>query len=396
MAKKRANRFPLHLHKSGQYRKIIAGKAYYFGTDREQALQRYIREAPALYSGQGRNPVPTPADNTSIKTLCNLYLAHQDAQVSIGHIKYAHMYGLQRRLRAFASHVGPDTLVCSITTMTIQQYRAKLIGDGLAPNTINNHLRSIKALFNWALENEVIQTAPKLKAVKVVKVKRADRQTFTPDEIKRLLDMAGVQLKAMILLGLNCGFGCSDCADLRWENIDLANGRISYPRTKTGVERNFPLWPATVEALNRVPRRGDRVFITNHGNPWLRKTKGSSVTNPISIEFCKLLRKAGIQAQAGTGFYTLRRTAATLAAETGDVFAVKGLLGHADLTMASTYVQQGQLTAQTDKAIRHTADRLDLTGPGNPGQQPSSSRDGEPAQLTEPGDGPETHQATDA
>jgi integrase len=33
-------------------------------------------------------------------------------------------------------------------------------------------------------------------------------------------------------------------------------------------------------------------------------------------------------------FYTLRRTAATIAARSGDPFAVQRLLGHADLQMA--------------------------------------------------------------
>ena len=41
----------------------------------------------------------------------------------------------------------------------------------------------------------------------------------------------------------------------------------------------------------------------------------------------------------GTGFYALRRTAATMAAKSGDPFAVQRLLGHVDLTMATIYVQ---------------------------------------------------------
>lgn len=35
--------------------------------------------------------------------------------------------------------------------------------------------------------------------------------------------------------------------------------------------------------------------------------------------------------QKGTGFYTLRRTAATIAAQSGDVFAVQRLLGHTNI-----------------------------------------------------------------
>ena len=52
------------------------------------------------------------------------------------------------------------------------------------------------------------------------------------------------------------------------------------------------------------------------------------------------------------GFYALRRTAATIAARSGDPFAVQRLLGHADLQMATRYVQD--VSEQTDKVIENS------------------------------------------
>jgi len=69
--------------------------------------------------------------------------------------------------------------------------------------------------------------------------------------------------------------------------------------------------------------------------------------------FANFIGRDRLVGEKGTGFYTLRRTAATIAAGTGDVFAVQGILGHADLAMASTYVQKNKLTPQTDRAIEH-------------------------------------------
>jgi integrase len=63
------------------------------------------------------------------------------------------------------------------------------------------------------------------------------------------------------------------------------------------------------------------------------------------------MKRADIRAPKGTGFYTLRRTAATIAARSGDPFAVQRLLGHVDLTMATRYVQD--VSKQTDKAIEN-------------------------------------------
>ncbi len=72
----------------------------------------------------------------------------------------------------------------------------------------------------------------------------------------------------------------------------------------------------------------------------------------VSKKFSKLIKKANIKTEKGVGFYTLRRTAATLAARSGDPFAVQKLLGHADLKMATTYVQD--VSEQTDRVINNS------------------------------------------
>ena len=179
-------------------------------------------------------------------------------------------------------------------------------------------------------------------------------------QIQKLLENASTQMRAMIWLGLNCGFGCTDCAELCWDNLDLKNFRVSFPRGKTGIDRNLPLWPETVEALKQVAKSGELVFYTSKGNPWLRTIQSTdrqgnqkyTKNDAISKNFSKLLNKTGVKTEKGVGFYTLRRTAATLTAESGDPFAVQRLLGHANLKMATTYVQD--VSEQTDRAINNS------------------------------------------
>ena len=74
--------------------------------------------------------------------------------------------------------------------------------------------------------------------------------------------------------------------------------------------------------------------------------------NKITPTFSRLMKKVGIHAPKGTGFYALRRTAATMAARSGDPFAVQRLLGHVDLTMATRYVQD--VSEQTDRVIENS------------------------------------------
>ena len=354
-AHKRHNKFPLTLHPTGQYCKKIRGKICYFGKDRSEALRLYHEQATSLHAGCGR--VATAESDPSLRTLCNLYLEHQEGRATIGEITHRHYYDLKSRLREFAKFIGPNQKISEVVTLQIQDYRQKLIKSGRRPDTINTKLSAVKSLFNWAGENGVIRHGPNLKAIKKVPVRKTERQIFTPGEVQLLLEHAGVQMKAMILLGLNCGFGCTDCALLQWKNLDLDRSRVDLPRRKTGIGRNLILWPETVDALKRVPRTGDRVFCTTQGNAWVRPVNGGQAhDSALSKEFSKLLRRVGIRAEKGVGFYTLRRTAATIAAESGDVFAVQGLLGHADTKMASVYIQT--ISEQTDRAVGHMRDRL--------------------------------------
>jgi len=68
------------------------------------------------------------------------------------------------------------------------------------------------------------------------------------------------------------------------------------------------------------------------------------------------MKLANIKADKGVSFYTLRRTAATFTACSGDPYAVQRLLGHKTLKQASVYV--GDVTAQTDAALNAVRDNM--------------------------------------
>ena len=226
----------------------------------------------------------------------------------------------------------------------------------------------MKAMFHWARKNDVLDSIPNIDAVSRGKIVYKQRLTFSSEDIRNLLDAADVKMRAMIWMGLNCGFGCTDCAELKWDNLDISNARVKLARKKTGISRDLPLWPETIEAIEKIPEKGKLVFYTSRGNPFLRtvlKTddNGNSkytTQNSITRKFSRLIKKAGLEVPKGTGFYTLRRTAATIAARSGDPFAVQRLLGHADLQMATRYVQD--VSKQTDKVINSSRDFFRIKG----------------------------------
>ena len=63
--KTRSDKFPLTRHPTGQYCKKIRGRMYYFGSDKKQALVRYLDQATYIHGG--RNLIrKTSIDSQSI------------------------------------------------------------------------------------------------------------------------------------------------------------------------------------------------------------------------------------------------------------------------------------------------------------------------------------------
>jgi hypothetical protein len=71
------------------------------------------------------------------------------------------------------------------------------------------------------------------------------------------------------------------------------------PRKKTGISRDLPLWPETIESFGKLPRTGKLVFYTSRGNPYIQtflKTDGNgngkyTILNIITPIFSRLIKE---------------------------------------------------------------------------------------------------------
>ena len=78
------DKFPLRLHASGQWCKTIRGRGHYFGTDRDKALARYVRDREDLEGG--RVPRPRDEDAVTVKELANRVRHARRADVESGEL----------------------------------------------------------------------------------------------------------------------------------------------------------------------------------------------------------------------------------------------------------------------------------------------------------------------
>jgi integrase len=229
---------------------------------------------------------------------------------------------------------------------------------------LGSTIAKMRSVFKYGTEaglmNQPVRYGPNFKRPNKAAIRRERSskppRLFSAVELRKIIGAADGQLKAMIMLGINCGLGNADCGQMVFHHVDLRNGWLHYPRPKTGIDRRCPLWPETISALNEAiktrPEPKDDVnrslvFITKYGQPWYQDKDGASA---LGHEFRKLLVTSNLR-RDGLSFYTLRHTFATEAGGSRDQVAVDYIMGHADHSMAAHYrerIDDSRLVAVCD------------------------------------------------
>jgi integrase len=382
--------FPLFPHNNGCWAKKIRGKLHYFGpwNDPDGALANYLKEKDDLHAG--RTPRPDPQALT-VKDAANAFLNAKQALLDAGELAERTWREYKRVCDLLVSELGRTRLVSDLRAEDFARLRDLMAGNW-GPVRVGNVIQYVRSVFKFAFDAELIQTpvrfGPGFKrpAKKVIRLHKARQGPcmFEAEEIRWMLGgalvpgkegpelaRAGMQLRAMILLAINCGFGNADCGTLPLSALNLERGWINYPRPKTGIPRRCPLWSETVAAIREAlakrpePRKaehGGLVFITKYGDTWNKGIEDS----PISKETRKLLDRLGINGHRS--FYALRHTFETIGGEAKDQIAVDHVMGHAREDMASIYRER-----ISDERLRAVTDHVRAWLFGTPADQAESA-----------------------
>ena len=369
-ARKKVTDFPLWVHQGKQlWTRKIKGKFHYFGRvesdpNGDAALKLWLEQRDDLLAGR----VPRAKVGIKLSDVCNQFLTAKRRAVDSGKLSARTFVEYDRTCQLLIKTYGRDRLAEDLGPADF----SKLYGDlvkSFGLTTIGREVIKVRTLFNFAIESDLITKAIKY-GPEFVTPSKTDRRKhkanlkhangaklFTADEIRRMLDAAGPQLKCMLLLAANGGFGNTDCATLPLSALDLKKGWLDHPRPKTGIDRRVPLWPETVKALKAViakrqlprsPEHANLVFLTRLGQPWVRyelaetqeddgkvKVVGKA-DDAIAKATTKLLTNLGIK-RPGLSFYAIRHTFETEAGASRDQVAVDAIMGHVDPSMAAEY-----------------------------------------------------------
>lgn len=397
--------FPLTAHPSGRWCKKHNQRTYYFGPidDPDAALASFQRQWSHIREHGEYLPDDPPLNTTegggcTMETLCNSFLNAKQDKLESGELSRASFSDYRHTTDRLISHFGRSQRVDQLGPLDFQTFRRKLAST-LSPVTLKNQINRFRIVFKYAFEAELIDKPvrygqafdkPHPKTLKRYSREGGDK-LFEAGEVRQILDTLDGKpvevdgetlqfkpdpvMKAMVLLGVNAGFGNTDVSTLPQSAVDLDGGWIDFPRQKTEEDRRVPLWPETVKALRAAlavrPTPKNRAdaglcFVTVQGNRWVRITPVNNdrsditgtkytKTDTVTGRFSRILKKLRINGRRRLGFYSFRHTFATIGSRTLDRSAVKAIMGHSDTDMLDNYeheVTDERLVAVTETVRR--------------------------------------------
>jgi integrase len=327
--------FPLFPHATRRWAKKIRNRTHYFGPwdDWEAAIAKYQEQREDLHAG--RTP-RVASDGLTVKEMCNKFMTAKQRQHDANDLTRKLFVDYLNSCQNLITSFGGDRLVTDLAADDFSRLRASY-SKRLNPNSLSTAVQRIKTTFKWALESGLIDRPvlfgpdfkkPSQRILRAV-AQAKGLQLFSAEEIKQLIALVNHTTETLIWLGINCGFGASDCAGLQIHDIDLEGGWVSFPRPKTGVNRRCKLWPETTDALRELigKRTSGAVFSKSEAN-----------SSNVARRMRNLLNQMGIHG-VGRGFYDLRRSFRTVADGCQDQPAIDVVMGHSDGSMASVYRQ---------------------------------------------------------
>ena len=321
-------------------------------TNKSEAEKRLIERRKEALEGI----VPTPrAKPIGLKAFLDEYAQHVAHQRGV-HTKHLHIQHLTRILGNPPIH--------TLTVKVLERYRDIRRSEGVGPATINRELATIKHALTKAASWKLIKKEQREELKGVQKDKEPPgrlRYLTNQEEEDRLLEGCRGRFKALVIIALHTGMRRGELLRLTWEDVDLEQGFIHIPQTKSGERRTLPMNETVWRVLTTLRVR--------HDIPWVFHDDEGRQYGYIRNIFLWACKRAKIR---DFRFHDLRHTFASRLVMNGSPLAtVSQLLGHKSILMTMRYAHlspQHRMEAvrSLDKNMTISGWAKDLLSPKQP------------------------------
>jgi integrase len=231
-----------------------------------------------------------------------------------------------------------------LASKDIRAYRDAELAAGKSNKTANLSVKIVSAAFNAALRQGYITINP-CTALETLPEETAERSTFTPKQVARLVKAAEGDWQRAILFAYYTGARLRDVANMRWNVIDLNAKLISFTPGKTKKQVTIPLHSDLEQYLLKSPGIGKAFVFPSLAE---RSTGGK---NGLSGQFTRIMARAGIEgkitrhtargrANSSLSFHSLRHS-------------FNSAMANAGISQEIRQKLTGHTSAETNKVYTH-------------------------------------------
>lgn len=264
-----------------------------------------------------------------------------------------------RVLRFLEEFLGSERLLVKISSRDAEAFIAHRLQQKLSPATVNKDIRTLKRIFNLAIEPRgyIREDRNPFAKIKQRKLTPKTIRYLSTKEYHALIENNGMLWwKAFLSIAYCCGLRRGEILNLTWKDVDFINQLIHVRakekgknilawESKTHENRSVPMPEQTAQHLANLQAEAQEgfsyVFISPERYESItllqKKAKWSNlkaIRNNLNRDFDVVRRRAGI---AKCTLHDLRRSAITNWAQALPIQAVQQFAGHSNITTTKKY-----------------------------------------------------------
>jgi site-specific recombinase XerD len=224
-----------------------------------------------------------------------------------------------------------------LTSSDIRSHQSNMKETGLQPSSVNSNMRPLKAMFNWLVENEYLETSPMSK-VKDLKAPKKLVAFLTEEEIALMVGACkNVLDKLIIVLLITAGLRSNELLSLKLTDVVgchiIVNGKGSK-------QRKLILQPDVCDLLNEWIKKRNKKYGDVSEYLLVSKWRCKFAANSLREKIRTIMRNGGIPEERIKQIHThsLRHTFVANLFESGaDIFTAQSALGHQNLATTQIY-----------------------------------------------------------
>ncbi len=245
----------------------------------------------------------------------------------------------------FFAVVDKDTLVEDLTAadcLRMLEMRAK----EKSGNAANKDKKNLKAAWNYGIKYLGMPKDNPFVSVDSFPAVQRPRYMPPQEDFWKVYDVAEGEDKVLLLAFLHTAARRNEMFSLKWDDIDLVNGKVRlWTRKRKGGSYEYDWLPLTdrlADALadHAKSKRGEFVFCNEDGVPYAERQR-------LIPRLCK---KAGVRRFT---YHAIRHLTASILAQEGlDIVTIQKMLRHKNPLTTTLYLhQQGIMKNELEKAF---------------------------------------------